>query len=233
MIGLPNLPLPRWALMWTVAFGIYAGLKLMSWMGRSGGRASPWTHLAYLTAWPGMNANAFLFTPPADVTSPGRFEWLSAATKTVTGIVLVRVAIDLSSMCHDRLAGWIGMVGIVMSLHFGLFHLLSCLWRACGICATPIMNAPPLATSVSDFWSRRWNLAFRDLASRFVVTPLRRRLGAHGAIAAGFFLSGLIHDVVMSLPAGGGSGGPTAYFVLQYVATAAERCAAGRRIGLA
>lgn len=232
MNGHFDVGLPRWAVMWALAFAIYAGLKLLSWSFRSSGRTCGWKHAAYLLAWPGMDASVFLFTPASDVVRPRRSEWAAAIGKTGLGLSIFLVAIRMSWTAEAYVVGWAGMVGIVMTLHFGLFDLLSCGWRRCGVQAAPIMNSPVLAGTVSEFWSRRWNMAFRDLTSRFVVRPLRRPLGASGAVAAGFVISGVIHDAVMSIPAGAGLGSPTLYFILQGAAVFAERSAVGRRWGL-
>jgi alginate O-acetyltransferase complex protein AlgI len=130
-------------------------------------------------------------------------------------------------------AGWIGMVGMVLTLHFGLFHLLSCVWRYAGVDARPLMDRPLSSESVSEFWGRRWNTAFRDLTHRFLFEPLARRVGSRGAILAGFVFSGVIHDVVISVPARGWYGGPTLFFAVQACAMLLERSAAGQRRGLA
>ena len=85
---------------------------------------------------------------------------------------------------------------------------------------------------LGEFWGRRWNTAFRDLTHRFLFRPLNSRLGPRGAILAGFVFSGLVHDVVISVPAGGGYGGPTLFFGAQAFAMFAERSRAGRAVGL-
>jgi hypothetical protein len=48
-------------------------------------------------------------------------------------------------------AAWIGMIGIILMLHFGSFHALSCFWRMLGIDAKPLMNRPLSSLSVSEF----------------------------------------------------------------------------------
>jgi len=68
---------------------------------------------------------------------------------------MVFCAAPLAQPEYPLVAGWIGLVGLVFILHFGLFHLLSLCWRRTGINATPIMNAPILATSLSGLWGQR------------------------------------------------------------------------------
>ena len=115
------------------------------------------------------------------------------------------------------------MVGMILMLHFGLFALLSIGWRTLRVDAQPIMDAPLRSTSVAEFWGRRWNGAFNDLALGLVFRPMARRVGATAATLSAFGVSGLVHELVISLPAGGGYGLPTGYFLLQGLAVLAQR----------
>lgn len=40
-----------------------------------------------------------------------------------------------------------------------------------GIDAEPIMSKPILSRTLSEFWSKRWNLGFRQLAHDFISSP--------------------------------------------------------------
>jgi alginate O-acetyltransferase complex protein AlgI len=129
----------------------------------------------------------------------------------------------LALPAHPLLAGWIGMSGAMFVLHFGSFHLLSLAWRQAGVAATPLMQNPLMATSLADFWGARWNTAFNELAFRFTFRPLRRWTNPTVATLLVFGLSGLIHELVISLPAHGGYGLPTLYFMIQGLGVVAER----------
>src|SRR5690606_20503092 len=89
------------------------------------------------------------------------------------------------------------------------------------------------ANTVSNYWGTRWNTAFRDLAQRFIFRPLlQNRFHPALATMAVFLISGLVHDLVISLPAGGGWGLPTIYFLIQGLAILLERSRFGTRWGL-
>jgi alginate O-acetyltransferase complex protein AlgI len=222
--------LPPWIVMWAFAVAVYAICKLITWASCRCG-APWWKQVGYLLAWPGMDAEGFFGKRAA---RPVSREWLFATAKCALGVMLVWVGLRWLAEIgvHSYVVGWLGMMSIVVVLHFGLFHLLSCAWRMVGVAAEPIMNWPAAATSLGEFWGRRWNRAFRDLTYRFLFRPLKCRFGPSGALFAGFVVSGIAHDAVISLPAGGGYGLPTAYFVIQAVAMFVERSAAGKVAGL-
>ncbi|WP_442481756.1 MBOAT family protein [Aeoliella sp. SH292] len=223
---------PRWALMWALAVTLFACLKWLTWRRTPAPGATPLRHLAFLVAWPGLDARAFLTAPSSEVQRPTVGEWLFAAAKFLFGGILFFTAHHLLPATSTLLLGWAGMVGLVFLLHFGSFHLLSCFWRSQGVKADPLMDWPILSTGISDFWGRRWNTAFRDLAHRFLFRPFTRWVGPRWGILAGFVFSGVVHDIVISLPAGGGYGLPTLYFLLQPVGMFSERSTIGKRLGL-
>lgn len=224
--------LPGWQVMWLLAIAIYGSSKWLTFATCATARnASTVRILGYLLLWPGMNANEF-FDANAQVARPKVGEWLLAIVKLAWGLILVygvaHRLIDRSAV----FAGWIGLCGLVFVLHFGLFHLLSLVWRTGGMNARPIMNAPILASSPSDFWGRRWNMGFRDLAFGQLFRPFVGKIGVVSATLAVFVISGLVHELVISVPVRAGWGGPTGYFVLQGVGLLWERSPVGRRVGL-
>src|SRR5262245_30882531 len=116
---------PPWAVMWALAAAVYAGCKWVTW-GRTPAPAAPARrHAAYLLAWPGLDARAFLNHHPL---SPDRrplgAEWAFAAGKLALGIVLTWVVVRLVPAEYPLLRGWVGMAGLIFLLHFGSFHLL-------------------------------------------------------------------------------------------------------------
>lgn len=212
--------LAPWVFMWTLAFAIFGGCKWLTLIQslRTGAPYNLKTAGVYLTCWPGMNAATFL---SREAVTPVRYiEWAVAIMITFTGVLLTWVAVRQSPLTTGSneilslLQGWLGMTGIILMLHFGTFHLLSLTLRWLGFNAPPIMKSPLLSNSVSDFWGRRWNQPFHEL-TKLVFHPLRLRLGPRPALWISFLLSGLIHELIITIPAGGGYGLPTLYFIIQ------------------
>jgi predicted DCC family thiol-disulfide oxidoreductase YuxK len=225
--------LAPWVFMWTMAFALYAGCKWLTYRLASKNHRQTRSLLAlgYLLAWPGMNAAEF-FNRQVHIAKPRKIEWSFAAAKVIFGMVLLWGIARLAWPAYPLLAGWIGMIGAVFVLHFGSFHLMSLAWRQGGIRATPVMQNPLMAKSLSDFWGARWNTAFNELAFRFTFRPLRRWTTPAAATLLVFGLSGLIHELVISLPAHGGYGLPTLYFLAQGLGVVAERSRVGQNLGL-
>lgn len=228
-----SLQVPAWALMWILGvatFGLFKWLTFAKFGGLekagSVGRA-----VAYFVAWPGMDARAF-FASARTATAPTTGQWLAAAGKTLLGVALFWGAARLVPGEYWLLQAWVGMTGLIFILHFGTMHLIALGWRSRGVNVRPLMNAPIAANSLADFWGKRWNLAFRDLAHMFVFRPSVSKLGVAWATMAVFLFSGVLHDLVLSLPAGGGLGLPTLYFLIQGAALLFERSRLGKRLGL-
>ena len=68
---------------------------------------------------------------------------------------------------------------LIGHLHF-ISHLLAVLTLATGLHFAPAFQDPFLSTSPRDFWTRRWNLIFRNYSHRHVFMPIRKLLGHPG-----------------------------------------------------
>jgi predicted DCC family thiol-disulfide oxidoreductase YuxK len=208
--------LPSWAWMWSLAATLFFGFKWITWIRarRDGLRMSIRRSLGYWLLWPGMSPSTFACSEY----NARPLEWIFAGAKTALGAVLIWGVARRLPADQSLLVGWVGWIGLAFLLHFGVMHLLALTWRV-----PPIMRAPILAISLRDFWSSRWNTAFRDLAQVLWFTPLRRRYGAGAATFGVFLMSGALHELVISVPARAGFGLPTLYFALQGLGMLLER----------
>ncbi|KAG5546625.1 hypothetical protein RHGRI_018711 [Rhododendron griersonianum] len=100
-----------------------------------------------------------------------------------------------------------------------------------GIELEPQFNEPYLATSLQDFWGRRWNLMVTGILRPTVYGPVQgmstRLLGRSWAplpaVVATFLVSGLMHELIyFYLTRVSPTWEVTWFFVLQGVCTAAE-----------
>jgi hypothetical protein len=220
---------PAWVVMWSMAFTMYAACKFVAWSHTDRRKSSLWRRAAFLLAWPGMDEQAFLHQ-----STQGRTRWPSVAKSVACVVAGLTLFLLIARRFPDAptTKAWIGMIGLVMMLHFGLLNLIAFAWQSRGVEAKPIMDAPLAARSVAEFWGRRWNTAFRDLSTPLLFRPLARRYNVATATWATFLFSGLAHDVVISVPAGGGYGLPTLYFLVQALAIQFERGKCARLLKL-
>lgn len=231
MIIAPD-PAP-WQATWLAAAVIFAIAKIfvLARARRSGEypEASRATIAAWLLLWPGLEPERELRrrAPGQDARLGGR---VTAAGWMALGVLGLAVAAAMPE--ESVLAGVVAAASCVLVLHFGLFRLAAVAWSARGHRVRPLMDAPGFSASLAEFWGRRWNAAFAALARRAVLAPLSPRMGARAAAWCVFAFSGLVHELVLSLPAGGGWGGPLAYFLVQGSAADLERSPRGRAAGL-
>lgn len=237
------LPLPmiaerarllHWVFMWLLAMAIFAGCKWLTWWQAhiAGFAAGNWKRsAAYLLLWPGMDAREFL-DGAREKRHIRTSEWLVAMAKTITGGALIWTGARVVSLGHPMSGGWTGMLGVVLFLHFGTFHLIALAWQRAGIPAKPIMQKPLRSRSLSELWGKRWNLGFRALSHTWVFQPLQKRFGSAIGTLGAFLASGLLHDLVISVPARAGYGLATAYFLVQGMGVLAERSWTGQQFGL-
>jgi hypothetical protein len=221
--------MPAWGFMCAIAFAMYTGGKWLTYWQNRNVKTTIGRRVGYLLLWPGMDAKAFL-TVAKTVTRPPRNEW--AITIVKIGLAIVLVWGVARRIPEPLLRGWCGLAALVVLVHFGVFHLCALIWQSAGVDARPLMNSPIKSTSLSEFWGLRWNSAFNRLVYDELFRPLYPLMGTPRATMMVFLASGLIHELVISVPARGGYGLPTIYFLIQGAGLMFERTVAARKFGL-
>jgi hypothetical protein len=199
-----------WEKMLVAVGATYGAFKLLTVRRLALGRA-----IAYAVLWPGMDARPFAETrAPAGV---GLLAW-GAAKMAIGAVLLLFTRTGVFGI--DAV---IVLLGIGFLVHLGLLDALAGFWRIRGVPVERLFVNPLAARSLGEFWGRRWNLAFSEVARERIFRPIARRWGTAWGIMGTFAFSGLLHDLLLSVPAGGGYGRPTLYFLLQGLLVLAER----------
>jgi len=217
--------LAPWLFMWLLVGMIFAGCKLLSWLNLE----SPLEMerlLGYLLLWPGMRPQPFL-AGSASVPANLQPLWIGVFLNLLAGLLCFGLVV--LGQVPWWLKAWLGMAGFSFVVHFGLFDLLAAAWRRRGVPVEKLFVCPLAARSLADFWGKRWNRAFSGFARDLIFHALARRLGTTAATLAVFIFSGLAHELVISVPAGGGYGGPMLYFLIQGLLVLVENGRAFRR----
>ena len=139
--------LEPWVWMWTIAIALFFGFKVRTWSRARTTSVSLRRSLAYFLAWVGMDADEFLSSEPLPC-KPATAEWRQGWLHAVAGVGLLSLAVPRLVTVSAVLASWVGLVGLILVLHFGLFHLLALGWQVLGVPARPLMQKPLAARSL-------------------------------------------------------------------------------------
>jgi alginate O-acetyltransferase complex protein AlgI len=200
---------------------LYAGIKVFALV--RGPRLRPGPLALYLTIWPGVRLEPFVTTRPATPTKDAAERLvIRGALVAGTGVAGWVVLDHTASHLPPYLVGWLGLAVLLTTFHLGLSDVVSGALQKHGYPVRRLFKDPLASRSLREFWGSRWNLAFVEMNQVIVLPWLRPRL-KRAAYPAAFVLSGVLHELAISLPVHSGFGLPTAYFCLHAVATAAER----------
>jgi len=174
--------------------------------------------LLFATLWIGMRPRLFAARRRGHVAG-ARDLAVRGATRVLAGLVLLAAARRIgASYVSDALLG----AGLLLVFHFGGCTLLAAAWRACGVRCDPIVKEPIRSRSLTEFWSKRWNLAYSEMCTILLYRPLAGRVGRGTAVAVVFLFSGLLHEMAISLPVRAGFGLPMLYFAVHGVLVLVE-----------
>jgi len=176
----------------------------------------------FWTVWPGFDATPFAERRQArtvDVHGP----IAQGATLMFLGMSALGALAVLEGSIGDTVLGWLGIGALLLTVHFGYSDVLTGLMRRAGFPVRRLFDDPLKSRTLGEFWSRRWNVAFVEMDRALFLPLFRSWLGKRVAVFGVFALSGVLHELAISYPAGGGWGLPLVYFGIEGLLTAVER----------
>lgn len=170
--------------------------------------------LMFSCLWFGMDPGAFV--------QRRTVEWKSHVL--VGGLCMIAGLVSVY-VCYLLDVRNIVILFICMSagFHFGVLRLMTAFWRMQRFPVRVLFRNPLVMRGFRDFWGKRWNLAYSQMMARAVKKPLTPLLGDKGSMFAVFVISGLLHELAITVPVGGGYGWPTAFFILHGLICLLER----------
>lgn len=179
--------------------------------------------LFFSLGWIGMNPSLFE-RPRSNRKQEAKQLLIFGISRVLLGSIICYIAywcadvVVLSDLMWLKvLSSLLALVGISLILHFGFLNFNASFWNFMGVPAYPVFKSPLRSLSLTEFWGKRWNLAFSEMAAIAVYKPLKSTLGINLAKAMAFLFSGVLHELALSVPVGKGYGLPTLYFTLHAV----------------
>jgi hypothetical protein len=187
-------------------------------------RLTPIQWTAFSLGWFGMRPALFEKLPNSPLPS-ARNLWIGLS-RIAIGIILLYLSMLAENYFEAEkifLPQLLLLVGLSLILHFGILNLCTAFWRRLGVNVSELFRAPYQSKSLKEFWGKRWNIAFSEMTALIAYRPLKTKLGIQKALVISFLLSGLLHEVAISLPVMTGFGLPMIYFVIHAFAMQLEQ----------
>ena len=189
---------------------------------------------AFAIGWMGMRAQPFEKLGSAPL--PNAWPMIKfGISRFIAGLVLIVTAHQVALLHLGPALNYITvtallLIGFSLILHFGLLSISAGMWRLSGVNTYYLFKSPAKATSLNEFWSKRWNIAFSEMTSVAIFRPLKNKIGPVAALMLAFMFSGLLHELALSVPVNAGYGLPMIYFVIQGSVVLFEKLLISRRI---
>ncbi|PWA83886.1 hypothetical protein CTI12_AA158540 [Artemisia annua] len=128
---------------------------------------------------------------------------MSYSIKFLVFVLLLKVY-EYGDHFHPLIKMALFCVHIYVVLDVGLAMVAYVARAAVGLQLEPQFDEPYLATSLQDFWGKRWNLMVTGILHPTVYLPVRsfsnrflsRQLASLPAVMASFTVSGLMHELI-------------------------------------
>lgn len=214
---------------------LFIGMKIVAASADKSERIS-WTRWGlFCFSWIGMRP--YVFSKKADAAFPFRKYVRSGLNYFAFGLIILFGVKLLTASGFDPFASPVAyyssslvlLTGLSLTLHYGLLQLNAGLLRRMGYPAYRLFKNPWKARSLRDFWGNRWNRAFSEMTATAVYKPLSHRVGRPIAVLFTFIISGLLHEVALTLPVRANYGFPLMYFTLHGLLVLSEPIIFGNR----
>ncbi|KAM0850994.1 hypothetical protein ACQ4PT_052705 [Festuca glaucescens] len=150
---------------------------------------------------PALPLLTFLFT----ALLPVKLRGAVGASKGKAPVSIVSCAVKVAVIAailrlyqfRDRLHLYVRLALYGVHMYCFLDLLLPCIAAvggALGMEMEPQFDRPYLASSLRDFWGRRWNLMVSAILRPSVYEPVRANAGVAAGVLASFAVSGLMHE---------------------------------------
>ncbi|MEO1857927.1 MAG: MBOAT family protein [Rubritalea sp.] len=213
-----SLELPPLLRMVLLCGVLMAGMKwiVYSEWRRTCGQALPWGRwLCFGLLWFGMEPKAWVGKRRSLQWKPDVL-WGEACCLTGGILVFLMSNYEVTELLPLFIAMSVGF-------HFGILRLLTAFWRMQGFPVRALFRNPFLSRGFGDFWGKRWNLAYSQMMARAVKRPIQKKHGAKVATFSVFVISGLLHELAITVPVQAGYGLPTCFFIVQGILTTSEK----------